>query len=109
MRITCLIAMSVILFGCNQSVQEDKTTEQLSSDKLKELLIPEGLYMPKIEITGYVYLEETTEQLKLINQLVRNLKENEIFSEIFQEIRLEDASSKKYQGYAVTFFRIRFV
>jgi len=59
-----------------------------------------------IAFSGYAYLENTKEQIRLVNDFLRNIKINNDFSETFDRIVLETFNTQALGDYTVTFFKI---
>jgi len=63
-------------------------------------------YDVSIKLSGFAYLENINEQFGLINQLLRNLKNDEEFSSLFRGITLETTKIQTINKHKVTFFNI---
>ena len=59
-----------------------------------------------VTIEGYAYSENRNQQFRLVNRLLRNLKDNKDFSGFFSDIDVETAKSQKLDNYSVTAFKI---
>jgi hypothetical protein len=62
---------------------------------------------PTLVIQGYAYREDTNEQFKQVNELLKNFKENKEFSAFFNHIDFETIQAKNMGNYPVTFFHLR--
>lgn len=65
-------------------------------------------WQPKatLNLDGYVYQEDVNQQIRLINALVADLKNNQNFAPFFESIELVSAQTQTLDGYVVTHFRI---
>ena len=59
-----------------------------------------------VTIEGYAYSENRNQQFRLVNRLLRNLKDNKDFSGFFSDIDVETTKSQKLDDYSVTAFKI---
>lgn len=59
-----------------------------------------------VAIEGYAYSQNKNEQFRLVNTLLRNLKDSEEFSAFFQDIDLETTNARQLGEYPVTAFKI---
>ncbi|MCK5014137.1 MAG: pilus assembly protein PilM [Candidatus Omnitrophica bacterium] len=59
-----------------------------------------------INIEGYAYSENRNQQFRLVNRLLRNLKDNKEFSGFFSDIDVETTKSQKLNDFSVTAFKI---
>lgn len=86
-----------------------KDAELLNTDGSIAALHNVALHKPKIELSGYAYLEKHKEQFKVVSKMINNLKSNEILSNVFTNIELKTIKSQKADNiYETTFFKIRF-
>jgi len=59
-----------------------------------------------ITIEGYAYSENRNQQFRLVNRLLRNLKDNKEFSGFFSDIDVETTKAQKLNDFSVTTFKI---
>jgi len=62
---------------------------------------------PILEFDGFAYFEISQEQFRLVNSLIKNLKENELFSKFFVNIDLVTVKTQEIKEYTVTAFKIK--
>ncbi len=60
----------------------------------------------RVTIEGYAYSENRNQQFRLVNRLLRNLKDNKEFSGFFSEIDVETTKAQKLNDFSVTAFKI---
>jgi hypothetical protein len=86
-----------------------KDAPLINEDGAIEILHKESLYRPRIELSGYAYLDQTKEQFKIVSRLINNFKDNPMLSEIFSNIELKTIKSQRAKNlYETTFFKINF-
>lgn len=61
----------------------------------------------QMNITGYVYSENSQEQFRLANDFLRNIKRETVFEKTFKNIEMEKTEARVVDSYPVTFFTIR--
>lgn len=64
-------------------------------------------YAPMLNIIGYAYLEDKSEQFRLVNKLLKNFKENDDFKFFFNSIEMEVIRADKIDEYQVTYFKLK--
>ena len=57
-------------------------------------------------VTGYAYTENPKEQIRLVNNLVRNMRDHPEFSKFFGNIDLDTVKTQTLNEVLVTFFKI---
>lgn len=62
---------------------------------------------PNISISGYAYTDNVREQFKLVNQLLKNVRENTKFSSLFSQINLETVRADRIGDLTLTFYQIK--
>lgn len=67
-----------------------------------------NIMQPQINIDGYVYCDDTKEQFRRINTLLKSIKDDERLKNTFQDINLSSIKSEKINGYDITYFKINF-
>ncbi len=75
-------------------IKETKADENTSTSK------------PVVSLTGYAYSENIREQFKLVNQLLKNIRENKKLSAIFTQVTLETVKAEKVDELTVTYYQI---
>jgi hypothetical protein len=60
----------------------------------------------KINIGGYAYLKNTNQQIRLINNLINNIKSDQQFTKFFEDVKLLTAQTTELKNQTVTLFRI---
>ena len=74
-----------------------RSTQTSSPDKAPTL---------SVIIEGYAYSENRNQQFRLVNQLLRNLKDDQEFSGFFSEIDVETTKAQQLNSFSVTAFKI---
>jgi len=62
---------------------------------------------PTVDIKGYAYASDPSDQFKLVNDLLANFKGNKEFSAFFDNMDFESIQAKSYGKYPVTFFYLK--
>lgn len=60
----------------------------------------------KINLTGYSYNEQLNRQISLVEEFLKNLKENSFFKDRTKKIELRQVKKEEKQGFPVTLFQI---
>lgn len=75
----------------------------------QDATVGERITEPQLSIVfnGYIYLENTKEQLRAVYNFIKNLQDRQDFSKFFKSIDLETANTQIINEVPVTFFRIK--
>jgi len=84
----------------------DTALSKARSSKPKKKSDSRIKHVPTVHLSGYVYSNQFNRQFELVNQLMRNLKEDISLSEQFKHIDLEAVDARKLGSYPVTSYRI---
>lgn len=79
------------------------TTEGINLPNANDAKAPPTL---TVTLEGFAYSENKNDQFRLINTLLRNLKDSKEFSSFFEDINLETTQAQKLEEYSVTSFKV---
>jgi len=90
-----------VAFNAVDTVQTKNEKKKSSGTRKAEATSP-----LTVTIDGYAYSENKNKQFRLVNALLKNLKDNKEFSNFFQDIDLQTTQAKELGEYPVTSFKI---
>jgi len=90
-------------------IYDDPTIETTAPKKIKKKTTPNQPQTKPIftmNIEGYAFSENKNNQFRLINTLLKNLKDNATFADYFDDIDLETTMAQNLNDHSVTSFKI---
>ena len=73
-------------------------------ETLPSAATPQNLFL---DLSGFNYLENTQEQFRQVNQLLKNMQRDKYFARYFKKIELVTVDAQKLEDHTVTFFNIK--
>ncbi len=90
----------------NFSIKYSDVSSGKRSRRRKKIQAEETITKVSVQLTGYVYSPDDTQQINLINELMENLRGDNDLSEQFSQIVLKSARKDRIDEHAVTLFQI---
>ena len=89
----------------NFSVESTDSKNSAKSGSSHAIPQPQEEKQVKVNLTGYAFVENINQQLRLVKNLISNMKDNKEFMRFFKNVSFT-TETMDLSGYAVTYFKI---